>query len=195
MTSPKNTFPKLHNAMWPGLVGKEPGTDHPPIGLDRMLELTAGASVNGQKFDGVDLFLFHSHNDPDASDDDLRRLADKIAGKGLAVGSVVAPVWPGTVGGSAGEHHLTFSGPVALPGVSLGPGTYIFRKPASNVLQVTNANRVPYAMVMTRPISRTARTDRYEVVLGSPLSDGSPRRIEAWFAPGESTGQQLMYKR
>ena len=31
--------------MWPGLVGKEPGTDHPPISLDRMLELTAAASV------------------------------------------------------------------------------------------------------------------------------------------------------
>ena len=58
----------------------------------------------------------------------------------------------GTVGGSTGEHHLTFSGPVALPGVSLGPGTYIFRRPAGNVLQVTNANRVPYAMLMTRPI-------------------------------------------
>src|SRR5207302_1734640 len=27
MTSPKFTYPKLHNAMWPGLVGKEPGTD------------------------------------------------------------------------------------------------------------------------------------------------------------------------
>ncbi|MEY2713847.1 MAG: hypothetical protein RIT24_190, partial [Planctomycetota bacterium] len=50
---------KLHNAMWPGLVGKEPGTDHPPISLDRMLELTANAKVDGQKFDGVDLFLFH----------------------------------------------------------------------------------------------------------------------------------------
>ena len=32
-----NTFPKFHNAMWPGLVGKEEGTDHPPISLDRML--------------------------------------------------------------------------------------------------------------------------------------------------------------
>ena len=74
-----NTFPKLHNAMWPGLVGKEAGTDHPPISLDRMLELTANASVNGTKFDGVDLFLFHPHTDPDASDDDLRRMADKIA--------------------------------------------------------------------------------------------------------------------
>ncbi len=92
---------KLHNAMWPGLVGKEPGTDHPPISLERMLELTAGASANGLSFDGVDLFLFHPHVDPDASVSDLRRLADTIAAKGLAVGSLVAPVWPGTVGDSA----------------------------------------------------------------------------------------------
>ena len=76
---PANTFPKLHNAMWPGLVGKEPGSDHPPISLDRMLELTANADVNGQKFEGVDLFLFHPHTDPDASEDDIRRMADKIA--------------------------------------------------------------------------------------------------------------------
>ena len=93
--------PRLHNAMWPGLVGKEDGTDHPPISLDRMLELTAAAEVNGQKFEGVDLFLFHPHTDPDATVDDLRAMADKIAAAGLNVGSLVAPVWPGTVGGSA----------------------------------------------------------------------------------------------
>jgi sugar phosphate isomerase/epimerase len=93
--------PKLHNAMWPGLVGKEPGTDNPPISLDRMLELTAGASVNGVKFDGIDYFLFHPHTDPDASDDELRAIADKVAGYGFNIGSLVAPVWPGTVGDSA----------------------------------------------------------------------------------------------
>ncbi|MFT5495603.1 MAG: sugar phosphate isomerase/epimerase [Kiritimatiellia bacterium] len=92
---------KLHNAMWPGLVGKEDGTDHPPISLDRMLELTAGAEVNGQKFDGIDYFLFLPHTDPDASDDELRGIADKIASHGFKVGSLVAPVWPGTVGDSA----------------------------------------------------------------------------------------------
>ena len=99
--SSSNTFPKLHNAMWPGLVGKEAGTDHPPISLDRMLELTAKSEVNGQKFEGVDLFLFHPHTDPDASESELRAMADKIAKHGLLVGSVVAPVWPGTVGASA----------------------------------------------------------------------------------------------
>ncbi len=74
-----NAYPKLHNAMWPGLVGKEEGTDHPPISLDRMLELTAAAEVDGQKFEGVDLFLFHPHTDPDASDDELKAMADRIA--------------------------------------------------------------------------------------------------------------------
>lgn len=92
---------KLHNAMWPGLVGKEPGTDHPPISLDHMLELTAATEVDGRKFDGVDLFLFHPHTDPDISDDDLKAMADKIASHGLNVGSLVAPIWPGTVGASA----------------------------------------------------------------------------------------------
>jgi hypothetical protein len=96
-----NAYPKLHNAMWPGLVGKEEGTDHPPISLDRMLELTANAEVDGQKFEGVDLFLFHPHTDPDGSDDELKAMAESIAAHGLNIGSVVAPIWPGTVGGSS----------------------------------------------------------------------------------------------
>ncbi|MBM3726130.1 MAG: TIM barrel protein [Acidobacteria bacterium] len=95
-----NNFPKLHNAMWPGLVGKGPDSE-PPIDLDTMLRLTAEASVNGQRFEGVDLFLFDPHVSIDSSDDDLARLADKIGGLGLAIGSVVAPVWPPTGGGSA----------------------------------------------------------------------------------------------
>ena len=97
-----HTAPKLHNAMWPGLVGKGDGEgQEPPISLEKMLQLTAAANVNGQKFDGIDYFLFHPHTDPDASDDDLRRIADQIASYGFAVGSLVAPIWPGTVGDSA----------------------------------------------------------------------------------------------
>jgi sugar phosphate isomerase/epimerase len=95
-----NTYPKLHNAMWPGLVGKGPDSE-PPIDLDTMLRLTAEAQVDGARFDGVDLFLSEPHTSIDSSDDDLQRLADKIAGLNLAVGSLVAPVWPPTGGGSA----------------------------------------------------------------------------------------------
>ncbi|HYE30787.1 MAG TPA: TIM barrel protein [Methylomirabilota bacterium] len=100
MTSAANNFPKLHNAMWPGLVGKGPDSE-PPIDLDTMLDLTAKAEVNGQKFDGVDLFLFDPHVSIDAKESDIKKLADKIAKKKLTVGSVVAPVWPPTGGGSA----------------------------------------------------------------------------------------------
>jgi sugar phosphate isomerase/epimerase len=53
------------------------------------------------KFDGVDLFLFDPHVRSTAERRRLQRLADKIRAKGLVVGSVVAPVWPPTGGGSA----------------------------------------------------------------------------------------------
>ncbi|HXI28089.1 MAG TPA: TIM barrel protein [Vicinamibacterales bacterium] len=97
----QHTYPKLHNAMWPGLVGKgSPGAE-PAIGLDTMLDLTASASVDGVRFDGVDLFLFDPHVSIDSTDDDLKRLAEKIRSKGFVVGSLVAPVWPPTGGGSA----------------------------------------------------------------------------------------------
>src|SRR5215204_7803831 len=94
----KNNFPKLHNAMWPGLVGKgSPGAE-PCIDLDTMLDRTAKAAVDGQKFDGVDLFLFDPHVSIDASDDELKVLADRVQARKLAVGSLVAPVWPPTGG-------------------------------------------------------------------------------------------------
>jgi sugar phosphate isomerase/epimerase len=99
-TTATKPFPALHNAMWPGLVGKGPDSE-PPIGLDTMLNLTAAAEVEGIRFDGVDLFLSLPHTDIDSSDDDLARLAEKIAAHGLRVGSLVAPVWPATGGGSA----------------------------------------------------------------------------------------------
>ena len=95
-----NRFPALHNAMWPGLVGKGPDSE-PPIDLDTMLDLTAATSVDGVRFDGVDLFLFDPHVSIDSSDDDIKRLADRIRARRLAVGSLVAPVWPPTGGGSA----------------------------------------------------------------------------------------------
>ena len=92
--------PAVHNAMWPGLVGKGPDSE-PPIDLETMLNLTAAAEVEGNKFDGVDLFLSLPHVDIDSTKDDLMRLADGIAKRNLVVGSLVAPVWPPTGGGSA----------------------------------------------------------------------------------------------
>ncbi len=96
----ENNFPKLHNAMWPGLVGK--GSDSEPgIALDTLLDLTAKAEVNGKKFDGVDIFHVGPHTEIDCTDDDIKRLAEKVQKRKLVIGSIVAPVWPPVGGGSA----------------------------------------------------------------------------------------------
>jgi sugar phosphate isomerase/epimerase len=100
MAKTQHTRPALHNAMWPGIVGKGPDSE-PPIDLDAMLDLTAAAEVAGTKFDGVDLFLSLPHTDIDSSDDQIKDLADKLSRRCLAAGSLVAPVWPPTGGGSA----------------------------------------------------------------------------------------------
>jgi len=109
-TTKKNNYPKLHNAAWPGVVGKGPDSE-PPIDLDTMLALTAAASVSGVKFDGVDLFLADPHISIDIDNDALKSWADKFTSHSLVIGSVVAPVWPPTGGGSAmdpGEGRTRF---------------------------------------------------------------------------------------
>jgi sugar phosphate isomerase/epimerase len=100
--------------MWPGLVGKGPDSE-PPIRLETMLNMTAAAEVDGVRFDGVDLFLSLPHVDIDSTRDDLTRLAESIAGRNLVVGSLVAPVWAATGGGSAmgsDEERKSFLGQV-----------------------------------------------------------------------------------
>lgn len=95
-----NNFPKLHNATWPGVVGKGPDSE-PPISLDTMLELTSKAEVDGIRFNGVDLFLADPHTSIDSTPDDIKKLADQVSAFDLEIGSLVAPVWTPTGGGSA----------------------------------------------------------------------------------------------
>ena len=85
----------------PGVVGKGGEGAEPCIDLATMLDLTAAAEVDGIKFDGFDLFLFLPHINIDASDDEIKDLAEMATSRGLVIGSVVAPVWGPTGGGSA----------------------------------------------------------------------------------------------
>lgn len=98
----KNNFPKLHNATWPGIVGKGPDSE-PVIPFDTMLEMTAAAEVDGVKFDGVDIGVFDPHLDLDMSDDGIKKLADKVAALNLNIGTLVAPIWGNPAMGSKDE--------------------------------------------------------------------------------------------
>lgn len=101
MVGHTNTYPKLHNAAWPGIVGKGAPDSEPIIALDTLLKLTANARADGQKFDGIDLFITAPHFPIDADAGEVRRMSDHIASFGLKVGSFVAPIWGGAGGGSA----------------------------------------------------------------------------------------------
>jgi hypothetical protein len=96
--------------------------------------------------------------------------------------------------GAASDYYLTFTGPFAIPGVSLTRGTYLFRRVASSTIQILSANRQHvYAMVLTMPTTRMTGVDQQQIVFGTPLVPGAPRPIKAWFLPGETSGQQFLY--
>ncbi|HUQ64945.1 MAG TPA: hypothetical protein VM101_02250, partial [Flavitalea sp.] len=97
-----NNYPKLHNASWPGIVGKGAGSE-PVIPFDKMLEMTANAEVHGVKFDGMDIGLFDADLVVDTSVSGIKKIADKVAGKGLKIGSLVAAIWPPTGGSAMGS--------------------------------------------------------------------------------------------
>ena len=97
-----NNYPKIHNATWPGIVGKGAGSE-PVIAFDDMLKMTAAAEVDGIKFDGIDVGLLDPHINIDSSPDDIKKLADKVASYNLQIGSLVAPIWGGPAMGNKEE--------------------------------------------------------------------------------------------
>ena len=108
----ENNYPKLHNATWPGIVGKGPDSE-PIISFDTLLELTAAAEVDGIKFDGIDIGLFDPHINLDRTDDGIKKLADKVGALNLDIGSLVAPIWGGPAMGSKEERALFVEVPFA----------------------------------------------------------------------------------
>ena len=102
---PENNYPKLHNATWPGIVGK--GNDsEPTIPFDTLLDFTSAAEVDGQRFEGIDMGLLDPHFNIEGGDDEIKKLADKVRKRNLNIGSLVAPVWGGPAMGSKEERAL-----------------------------------------------------------------------------------------
>jgi len=93
-------------------------------------------------------------------------------------------------------NNLTFSGPVALPGVALVAGTYIFERADMDTRLVRvfshDRSRVFYTG-FTQAVRRPAgmRADR-SVTLGEAPA-GAPPRITASYPVGGSTGHQFIY--
>lgn len=98
-------YPKLHNATWPGVVGKGVGDAEPCVGLVEMLDLTKSAEVDGAKFDGFDLFLAPPHFDPAKQDVEVDRVVELCSKYEFEVGSLVANVWAGSALGDESKRE------------------------------------------------------------------------------------------
>jgi len=97
------------------------------------------------------------------------------------------------VKGSPSDHFMTFSGPVQLPDVTLGAGTYVFHFLGSSVIQVTNTNgKESYAMFFAVPVTRPIALDDYQVDVAF-LAATAPPRVTKIFLPGRLQGVELLY--
>ena len=92
---------------------------------------------------------------------------------------------------------FTFSGPVALPGVTLPAGQYLFRlaDPTSNprIVQVLNADgKKPFGLFFTIPAERLEAPSTPEVRFMETAS-GNPAAIRTWWYPGERSGYEFIF--
>ena len=94
---------------------------------------------------------------------------------------------------------FTFSGPVAMPGVTLPAGKYLFRlanpESGARVVQVLSADGTkPYGMFFSM------RAERFEPAAAPEVrfmetAAGMPAAIKTWWYPGERTGYEFVYPR
>ena len=92
---------------------------------------------------------------------------------------------------------FTFSGPVALPGVTLPAGRYLFRladsNSSSNVVEVLNADGTkPYGLFFTIAAERPEPASSPEVRFMETAS-GMPAAIRTWWYPGERRGYEFIF--
>ena len=106
--------------------------------------------------------------------------------------------------GQAGEtaartNYLTFSGPVALPGVELKAGTYIFERAlpegsADLVRVLSRDRRHVYLTAFTNMVPRPQHLKPGQVVSLGETTRGVPPPITAWYPVDGSAGHEFIYR-
>ncbi|HEV3060967.1 MAG TPA: hypothetical protein VGY48_22155 [Vicinamibacterales bacterium] len=95
--------------------------------------------------------------------------------------------------------YLTFRVPVALPRVTLAPGTYVFEiaNPDSGADIVRVRSKVtnePVFMGFTHRIERPASAGATHVTLGE-AGRGEASPVLAWYPVGSGSGLEFVYRR
>ena len=93
--------------------------------------------------------------------------------------------------------YFTFTTPVRLTGVLLPAGAYVFEianpTTASNVVRVLDRKRSKvYVTALTSTVTRPAASRLDATIVFGEASPAAPRRINAWYPEGDTTGRQFL---
>ena len=127
-----------------------------------------------------------------------RRLLAAVAGVALVGVAAAGTRAAETTNDPSRRMYVKFSRPVALPGVALGAGVYLFELPdpvgASDVVRVSSQDRrMVYFTAFTRIVERPVYDLEQPVSFGeAPASQ--PQPITAWWPAGAPTGREFIYQ-
>ena len=121
---------------------------------------------------------------------------------GLLAAAMVAALAPRAAAQAGPEDKrvfFTFSGPVAVPGVTLPAGKYLFRLPTTiasgerHVMQVLSADgKNSYAMFFGISANRTDYPATPEIRFMETAA-GMPAAVKTWWYPGNKAGYEFIY--
>jgi hypothetical protein len=125
----------------------------------------------------------------------------KIHKSYIIVGLILAFAFFFEVAAHADESDLmtkiTFDQPVAIPGQTLAPGTYLFKLLSSDsdrhIVQIYNAGGTRlYAMVQAISADRLVVSSN-SILTFANQGDGQPEALVKWFYPGNDMGEEFLY--
>ena len=91
---------------------------------------------------------------------------------------------------------LTFSNAVEMPGVSLKPGTYVFKladTPQRNVVQVWDQDEKNMIGHWTFVQAERPQVTDETVVMFRETAEGATPAVQFWYFPGERVGKEFIY--
>src|SRR4029079_5879287 len=89
-----------------------------------------------------------------------------------------------------------FSATVEMPGVTLEPGTYVFKladSPSRNVVQVWDKDEKHMIGHWTFVQREPPRVTDETVVMFRETREGTTPAIQYWYFPGEKVGKEFLY--
>ena len=126
----------------------------------------------------------------------MKRVKLLVTAMVLAVLAVLAGKVTAQQVNSSERTFLTFSGAVEMPGVTLQPGTYVFKladTPSRNVVQVWDNDEKNMIGHWTFVQAERPRVTEDTVVMFRETREGATPAVQFWYFPGEKIGKEFIY--